>query len=309
MRKTKKHYADAYEVITNRFIEYIEKNGVLPWRKPWMVVEPEIAPRNYRSGTPYQGVNIFLTLMSGYSSPYWMTYKQATEFGGQVRKGERATQIIKYQPPNSEKIKAINEDESLTDEQKAEKKMKLHGYYKVFAVFNAEQIDGIEFPKIEQPEVKNEFTPIERAEQVVESMPNCPMIQHIQPRAFYSPVKDYVNLPRKELFNSPNDYYSTLFHELAHSTGHASRLGRHEDQRLSAFGSNDYSKEELVAELSSSFVMNELGIENTDTETNSASYLANWVKHLKSDTKMLLKAMNKAIPATNYIFGRIAEKE
>jgi len=294
----------AYEVVTERFIKYIEEHGQLPWRKPWMVVQPDIAPMNYKSKTPYSGVNIFMCLMSGFESPYWLTYKQAVEMGGQVRKGEKATPIIRFNPPDKKRLQAIDDDDSLDDEEKAERKKRLFGFYKVFLVFNAEQIDGIEFPKAEPTEPAKVFNPIEEAEKVVANMPNRPTIVHREPGAFYRPFDDSINMPKRELFDSPEDYYSTLFHELSHSTGHKSRLGRLEDQRDAAFGSADYSKEELVAELSSSFVMNELGIENSDTERNSAAYLANWCKAMKSNVKMLVQAMNKAIPSANYIFGR-----
>lgn len=296
----------AYEVVTERFIKYIEENKTLPWRKPWFVVNPDIAPMNYKSKTPYQGVNIFMCLMSGYASPYWLTYKQASEMGGQVRKGELSTPVIRYQPPNAEKIRAIDDDGSLTDEEKAERKSKLFGFYKVFSVFNAEQIDGIEFPEPEKVDTPIlEFTPYEQAERTLDSMPNPPHIGYGPARAYYNRMSDSINLPPKELFETVEDYYSTLFHELAHSTGHKSRLNRFADQKTVAFGSRDYSFEELVAELSSSFVMNELGIETKNTELNSASYLVGWVRAMKSDQKMLLKAMNKAIPATEYIFGRV----
>lgn len=297
----------AYEVVTERFIKFIEENGVLPWRKPWMVVQPECAPMNYRSKEFYKGVNVFMTMMAGFASPYWLTFKQAAEMGGYVRKGEKATPVIKWQPPAKERLKAIDDDETLTDEEKLERKKKLFGFYKVFYVFNSEQIEGIEFPKPAEIEGRV-FNPIEEAERVIEAMPNRPTIIHNEPRAFYQPFTDTVNMPLAELFESPEHYYSALFHEIAHSTGHKSRLGRLEDERNAAFGSKDYSFEELVAELSASFSLNELHIENKDTEENSAAYLAGWCKKLKEDAKILLKAMNKAIPATNYIFGRVEPK-
>jgi antirestriction protein ArdC len=299
----------AYEVVTERFIKYIEEHGVMPWRKPWMVVHPDITPTNYSTKEPYHGVNVFLLMMSGYESPYWLTYKQAEAMGGQVREKEKGTPVIKFQPPDKNKIKAIEEDDSLSDEEKAERKRKLFGFYRVSWAFNEAQIDGIEFPEPEKVDTPIlEFTPYEQAERTLDSMPNPPHIGYGPARAYYNRMSDSINLPPKELFETVEDYYSTLFHELAHSTGHKSRLNRFADQKIVAFGSRDYSFEELVAELSSSFVMNELGIETKDTELNSASYLAGWVRTMKSDQKMLLKAMNKAIPATEYIFGRLEPK-
>jgi len=299
----------AYSVVTERFVKFIEEHKELPWRKPWMVVQPEVPPMNYRTKTVFKGVNVFMCLMSGFSSPYWLTYNQAKDMGGYVRKGESGTPIVKWNPPDKQKLDAIDADESLTDEQKAEKKRKVFGFYRVSWEYNALQIEGIEFPQPEPVEVRGAFNPIQEAEKVIEAMPNKPAIRHDEPSAYYNPMLDFVNLPACELFESEAHYYATLFHEIAHSTGHKDRLGRFLGQQNAAFGSKDYSFEELVAELASSFSLNELGIENRDTVENSAAYLAGWLKKLKSDTRMLLKAMNKAIPATNYIFNRIEAKE
>jgi antirestriction protein ArdC len=273
-----------------------------------MVVHPDITPTNYSTKEPYHGVNVFLLMMSGYESPYWLTYKQAEAMGGQVREKEKGTPVIKFQPPDKNKIKAIEEDDSLSDEEKAERKRKLFGFYRVSWAFNEAQIDGIDFPKPEALKKKRKFNPIKKAEQLIAKIKNLPKIVHLLPRAFYRPYDDSINMPMRETFESPEAYYSTLFHEIAHSTGHESRLNRLTGQENLAFGSHDYSFEELVAELCSSFVMNELGIENADTERNSAAYLDGWRRTMKADTKMLLKAMNKAIPATEYIFGRLEPK-
>ena len=294
-----------YEVVTDRFIKYIEEHGRLPWRKPWMVVNPDNPQMNYKSGAPYKGCNVFLTLMGGYSSPYWLTYKQAFEMGGHVKKGEHGTPIIRWQPADKSKLKAIDEDNNLTDEEKSERKRKMFGFYKMFTAFNAEQIEGIEFPNPE-PVKPREFSPIEEAERVIKEMPKPPIIRKHGKTALYIPHSDTVIVPDGEYSLSGPHYYSTLFHELSHSTGHENRLGRLKDRRNAAFGSSDYSKEELVAELSSSFIMNELGIENEGTMENSAAYLANWCSAMKAEPKMLIQAMHKAIPATNYIFGREA---
>jgi antirestriction protein ArdC len=308
MKKTKgkprkKNFNLAYEVVTDRFVKYIEEHGQLPWRKPWMVVNPDIPHMNYKSKTPYKGVNVFLCLMSGFNSPYWLTFKQAKDMGGCVKEGEHGTKIVRWQPANREKLKAIEEDDSLTEDEKAERKRKVFGFYKVFTVFNAEQIEGIEFP-VPEPVEPREFYPLIEAEETIKKMPKAPRIYHEGDRAFYNMAKDFITLPPQEHFISEEHYYSTLFHELAHSTGHENRLGRHTNMKIAAFGDNDYSKEELVAELSSSFIMNELGFENENTMENSAAYLAGWCSAMKAEPKMLVKAMNKAIPATNYIFGR-----
>lgn len=303
-KDTKKEWKSAYEVVTERFIEFIEKNGTLPWRKPWMVTQPESPPMNFITKKPYQGVNMMLCLMSGYSSPYWMTFKQAAELGGYAKKGEKGIKVVKYEPPNKAKLKEIDEDSTLDDEEKEREKWKYRGYYTIAGtIFNAEQIEGIEFPEPEKPKETKKFVPIKKAEALIKKMSKkLPTVTRNEDRAYYNREQDRVNIPK--VFESANDYYSTLFHEFAHSTGHASRLDRFSMVNINRFGDRDYSFEELVAELSSSFVMNELGIENTETSRNSAAYLAGWCKTMKADAKMLLKAMAKAIPATEYIFGR-----
>lgn len=303
MAKKKKFNRDyVYETITERIAGYIEKNKVLPWRRPWASLGDEFAPQNFKSKKPYQGINRFLCLMSEFESPYFLTIKQANELGGRIIKGSRSTPIVLWQPPSEERKNKILLDSTLSEEQKEDRIDRLFGFYKLYWVFNSEQIEGIEFPKIEPPKTKK-FNPIKKAEKVVKDMPKAPKITHKGDRAFYDKIGDRVNMPVG--FDNPEDYYSTLFHELAHSTGHHSRLDRFKDDKRVAFGSKKYGFEELVAELSSSFIMNELRIENKATEVNSVAYINSWLKTIKANPRMLMQAMNKAIPATNFIFGRI----
>jgi len=268
-----------YEVITNRIIERIESEGVLPWRKPWIGG----LPKNLISGKDYRGSNVWMLNMMPHSSPYWLTYKQAQTLGGNVRKGESGTPVTFWQ--------------FYEKKDEPNKRIPMIKYY---TVFNLEQCDGIGAPIVEG----NRMSPTESLEQcdaIISAMPKLPEIRHEQARAFYSPQFDYVNMPSKELFGCAEGYYHVLFHELAHATGHATRLNRLTSvEELGQFGSAPYAKEELVAELGASYLSGIAGIQLTQ-EDNSVAYLQGWLKALKNDPKLLIQASGQAQKAADYI--------
>ena len=239
-----------YEIVTNRIIELLEKEQVIPWKKPWRSTE---GPRNLVSKKPYRGINSFLLNCSPYESDHWLTYNQAKQKGGQVRKGEKSTLVVLWKWLNT-----VTEEE--TDEVVTGKRLTKVPLLRYYNVFNLDQVDGIEPPQ--EPKIENPFTLIEQAEQIVSNMPLRPSIRYEGSRAVYSPMLDAVTLPPKESFTSSEEVYSTLFHELAHSTGHASRVGRKGVIEPTYFGSHDYSQEELVAELSASMLCGVAGIES-----------------------------------------------
>ena len=279
-----------YEIVTQRIVDYIEQYQELPWMKPWATVES--AQQNYKSRKPYQGINALLTGMSGFSSPFWMTFKQVKEMGGNIKKGSRSTPVVYW---STFEKKAKDEDE---DDEKMLKK----GFHRMYFIFNADQIEGIEFPKIELPTY--DFDPMIEAERIIENMQNRPFIDATGTAAYYSPITDIVTVPSSELFKFPEEFYSTLFHELAHSTGHPSRLNRFKQEGDNhQFGSQSYSKEELVAEMSSAFIMNTLGINTKRSDYNSAGYIKGWLKKLKDDPKMVITAASKAGKAANHIMN------
>lgn len=289
--KTKK--VSVYEVVTQRIVDFIEQNMELPWMKPWATVDnPQ---QNFHSKTMYKGINMLLTSMQGYSSPYWLTGLQVQSLKGAIKNGEKPTPILYWSP----KEKRSKDEEKQDDKDKKNIKFILR-YYRVF---NAEQIDGIEFPKLELP--THEFNPIEEAERVIQNMPKCPKIKREGSSAFYSPFIDSITIPSPELFEGPEELYSTLFHELAHSTGHPTRLNRFKEEGDDhKFGSKTYSKEELVAEMSSAFVLNTLGINTRKSDINSASYVKSWLKTLKDDPRMIVYASGKAEKAADYIMNK-----
>jgi antirestriction protein ArdC len=284
---------DIYEIVNKRIIELLDE-GTVPWRKPWKCSG---GPRNLVSKKGYRGINQFLLNCSLYSSPYWLTYRQCTERNGFVRKGEKSTLVVFWKWLDR---KDTDSSESASSASSASPpgKIPLLRYYNVF---NLDQCEGIEHPK--EPEIDNPFTPIEQAEQIIESMKCKPRILYGGDRAAYSPSFDVVKLPNREAFKSPEEFYKTAYHELVHVTGHASRLGRKGILEPSYFGSHDYSQEELVAEFGASMLCGVSGIEQS-TISNSAAYISGWLKVLKQDKKCLVLAAAQAQRAADYILGK-----
>jgi antirestriction protein ArdC len=258
-----------YEIVTARILEQLEK-GVVPWRRPWRAE----LPCNLISGKPYRGVNVFLLASQGYGSRYWLTYQQTTKLGGHVKRGEHSTLVTFWH---------IGEERERTaaDGTVESKRAFLLRYYNVF---NLEQTEGIDILRVSsQPRV----SPLEQCESIVSGMPNPPKREQSH-RAWYRPANDTVGMPARSLFNSPEEYYSTLFHELSHSTGHTSRVGREGIEQLNTFGSESYSREELVAEMGAAMLCGISGIETT--VENSAAYLQSWLHRLHSGQRITSSA-------------------
>lgn len=272
---------DIYQEVTDQIIALLER-GVVPWRKPWSAGS---APQNIISRKAYKGMNAFLLALRGFSSPYWLTYKQAKERGGFVRRGESGARIIFW---NFIEREVKNGDET---------EIKAYGYLNTWTVFNLEQCEGVEAPA----SIQREFTPIESAERVIAAMPDKPAIFHVGGnRAFYNPARDEIHLPNREQFSPTEAYYATLFHELAHSTGHGKRLARPDLMNDEFFGSIPYSREELVAEMTAAMLCGVTGIAPAVVE-NSAAYLDGWLHELVSDKRMLISAAALAQRAADYI--------
>lgn len=294
---TKSKKVDVYKMVTDQMIELVtemiakvEAGEPLPYSKPWVQAD---RAKNFKSGKFYRGLNaVVLPLVAankGYKSQYWLTFKQAKDKGGMVRKGEKSTIVTFWKW-----IKITDKDDN---------EVKRVPFLRYFRVFNAEQIDwpeGFEIPKNES--LPDNFSPIEAAENMIANMPNRPTIEHKESRAYYAPIRDIVNMPTKESFHTPHGYYATLFHELGHATGHATRTGRIKPDHDHKFGSQDYSEEELVAELTASMLCNITGIQENTVE-NSAAYLTSWLRAFQNDPKMLVSAAGKAQKAADYIQG------
>jgi antirestriction protein ArdC len=274
-----------YELITSRIVAKLQE-GVIPWRKPWAATGS--APRNLVSGKPYRGINAFLLAMEGCPSPWFVTFKQALALGGSVRKGSKGFPVIFWKFPK--------EELELEDDGKSRAAI-----LRYFTVFHISQCDGLVSPTLDAPNPV--FDPIAACEAVVINMPHPPVIQHGGDRACYQPSRDLVCVPPAQSFTSREEYYSTLFHELGHASGHESRLARKgiTDGAL-RFGSHGYSREELVAEMVAAFLSGHTGIAAA-TVDNSAAYLASWLNALKADHRMLVLAAAQAQKAADFILG------
>lgn len=279
---------NVYQVITDRILQKLQQ-GVVPWRMPWANGEAGV-PKNLVSGKPYRGVNIFLLSAQRFSSPYFLTYKQATERGGNVRKGEHGTPVVFWKVGKKDNVSA-------EDRKKGKGNYFILRYY---TVFNVGQCEGIEAPTpTVAPKV---FSPIQECERVVESYTNGPMVSHGGGRACYIPTMDRIEMPEQVSFHSPEEYYSTRFHEMVHSTGHKDRLAREGITNPIKFASHDYSFEELVAECGAAFLCGYAGIEN-HTLDNSVAYIQHWSAKLRSEPKWIVDAASKASKAADLIRG------
>lgn len=289
---------DPYQLVTDLIIQHLEK-GVVPWRCPW---NREVGrPRNFQTGKAYRGVNVMLLGCRFAASPWWMTYRQALERGGHVRKGERGALVVKYGTFNPKDARADG-----SDDERKRKGM----FLRTFTVFNAAQIEGIQFPESAQSPSLAAEQRNERAEAIVKAMPQCPVIHDGSgTKACYYPSRDEIEMPPFAVFESGEAYYGTLFHELGHATGHSSRLNRESLTKHDAFEGKVYSQEELVAEMCAAFVGIEADIV-TDRHEQSAAYLNGWLSVLKAKDhrRWIVLAASQAARAADFILGRTSEE-
>ena len=283
------------EVCTAEFIARIQKrretepNMVAPWKRTWNAKNG--APRNMVSGKAYRGSNIFMTMLAGYGSPLWATYKQITTLGGQAREGEKGTPIFFWHFPQENKETGKKEGGI---------------FVRRYSVFNTEQADGIEdrvAALLKPAEDSKPIDTIAEAEELLRLFISKPEIRYGGNRACYSPVMDYINCPNRDDFDSAEEYYRTLLHELAHSTGHKKRLARSGIMNPIRFGSHDYSEEELVAEMTAAMLASQLGIASPEADANSAAYLDHWLAKLAKNPEWLFHAGGQAQKASDFIQG------
>ena len=278
-----------YEMVTERIINQLEK-GIIPWRKPWTGIRS--GAYNRISKKSYSLLNQMLLKHEG----EYATYNQWESLGGHVRKGEKSEIVVFW------KIQPI--EETKEDGTKETKHIPILRY---FNVFHISQVDGVE--PLTKDDLKS-IEPIEKAESVLHDYWNREGIEvkHIGgDEAYYSPSRDLIRLPLFDQFTDANEYYSTAFHESIHSTMKESRCNRAEDRKgkLVAFGSEDYSKEELIAEIGSASLMNIIGIETSKTFQNSSAYIQGWLSKLRNDVKFIVSASSKAEKAVKYILGEV----
>ena len=296
------HYAprDLYQEVTDRIVAALEQ-GTAPWVCPWRRDGDGGRPHNGASGHQYKGVNVILTGMSGFATSRWYTFRQAQDLGACVRKGEKGTVVIYWQFIDAQ---AAREGKDAGDKGTGTQARKIP-FLKAYCVFNAEQITWPEGSKhaVVAPACNDNADDCnyELVEGVVGS--SGASIAHLGTRAYYSPLDDRIVVPGRARFESASAYYSTMMHELAHWTGHASRLDRDLKGR---FGSESYAAEELVAEMAAAFLAAELGLAG---KLQHAEYIANWIKVLKGDKRAVFTASRLAQEAADYLLRPAGQVE
>jgi antirestriction protein ArdC len=281
---------DIHAVITERFIEQL-RSGCVPWQRPWRSVQNIVSRKTYR------GINSLTLGSCPFGSPFWMTFRQAHDLGGYIRKGEKSSPVIfwKFQEkrdPNGNLVFT------------AKGKPSYIPFIRWSNLFNLDQTEGVTAPDL--PVAPETMPALARAEALVQQANLCP-IRTEGFAAAYSPRDDIIRMPSCGIFRSSEDYHHTLFHEMTHATGHGSRLDREGVTNPIKFGSERYSKEELIAELGAAFLSNEAGILDQVRFDNSAAYLESWIKNLKDDPSLIVSAASQAQHGFDWVTGQSHE--
>ena len=277
---------NVYEIVTDRILKQLE-HGTIPWRKPWADVRA--GAFNRVSKKPYSLLNQMLLSHEG----EYATFRQWSSLGGHVKKGTKAEVIVFWKM-------LAQKGESGDD--KPVKSRPILRYYNVFHISNVEGVDPL------PTEPLHDTNPLENAQMVFDDYVGRERIKtesSLSNRAFYSPARDLIHLPDIRQYENASDYYSVVFHEATHSTGHRKRLSRFSEYTsIAPFGSEDYSKEELIAELGSATILNMLGLETSETFQNSSAYIQSWIGVLKNDSHFIVSASAKADKAVYYILEK-----
>ena len=283
---------NVYELVTAKIIERLEA-GVIPWRKTWT----SGPAKSLTTGKEYRGINAVLLGLREYGSRYWVTFKQAQKLGGTVRKGEKATPVVFWHWRTPEERARLQADGKAAEPAPC--------YPFVAFVFNLDQTDGLARPADDVPVTAN--SPLTAAENIIAAMPQRPEIRHgaaLNP--CYLGALDVVVMPHMGQFESAEHYFSTVYHELIHSTGHKSRLNRFET-RAEESRDERYGFEELVAELGAAFLCATCGLDNAGRLDDASAYIAGWLKALRDDKRLLLQAAGAAQRAADFILGKVVE--
>lgn len=288
---------DVYEKVTNEMIKMLEQ-GIIPWHRPWKIG----STYNIVSYKNYSLLNTMLLDKPG----AYATFKQWGELGGKIKKGEKSKMIIFWKLLKAKDNKEDEEGNQDTENEN-HKKEKFVPFLRYINVFHISQVEGLDEKIINKAKAKemelldfHSNTEVEEVMNLYYDKYNIKLI-HSGTEAYYNSALDKINLPKKETFISEQEYYSTLFHETVHSTGHASRLARNIRNK---FGSDEYAAEELVAEIGSASLMKIFDIETKDTFKNSAAYIQSWVERFKEDKKMIVFSACKSEKAVNLILDK-----
>lgn len=274
---------DVYSLVTNQIIGLLEA-GTIPWRQTW---KDGILPMNLISKRPYRGINLMLLSSLGYEHNLFLTWKQLKTVSASVKRGEKGHMVV------------FSKMHEKTKEDGSVERRSLLRYYRVFNVLQCTDIPKAFFADL-PTFADHDFEPVERCASILSDMKDAPKLQHKKNEAYYNPALDIINMPKQSSFESSEEYYGTLFHELIHATGHAKRLNRKEIADNPKFGSEQYSIEELVAEVGACYLKCFTGLPIDDL-TNNAAYIDHWLGVLKADKRFIIKAASRSQQAVEYI--------
>ncbi|HBS5676392.1 ArdC family protein [Klebsiella sp. 141240] len=292
-----------YQKVTDEIIEALQQ-GCPPWVRPWRDGEP-VFPINAASGRAYHGINVPFLWRSadknGYENDRWLTFHQAIEAGGNVRKGEKSSLAVLYLPQEKE---VLGSNGAPVADKDGNPQVRHFALVREFRLFNVAQCEGLPAAFFEP--IAQVDAPQETAE-AIRRYSGVPVIHRRQQRAYYYPSRDIVVLPHPEQFESQEHYYSTLLHELTHATGHASRLNREAITSGAAqFGNAMYAAEELTAELGSAFLCAHAGIPG---RLQHASYIASWLQILQEDNRAIFRASGQARNACDWLLKQTEQPQ
>lgn len=294
---------DAAAITTARVLDALDR-GTAPWKRPWKSGSGDI-PRNLATKRPYRGINVMLLWTAGEISPWWLTYKQAHELGGQVRKGEHHTPIVVWKDLK----KTLRTAKQLAEARRRGDQITIVDgkptvelrFSRVYRAFNVSQIDGLDgVPELDPP-AEPTWDPIAACERTIASYPNGPRVRDGGPVASYNPADDLVRMPDRGRFATATDWYAILFHELGHSTGHESRLNRREVTNSPGPAASGYAREELTAEMCAAMLCTHCRIDTAPLLDRAAAYIDGWRRRISDDPKLVITAAQRAQKACDLI--------
>lgn len=280
---------NVYQIVTDRIIEELKK-GYIPWQKPWMSMRLQSGAYNRITKRPYSILNQLLLQHEG----EYATVRQWNQLGGKIKKGSKAEIVVFW------KLQEFQEERENGEVE--EKKVPLLRYYRVFHIST---VDGV--TPLSRPEPE-EVLGIEAGDKVIREYADREHVlirEEYTDEAYYSPSRDQIVIPSKQQYKDIHEFYSTAFHEMVHSTGHKSRLNRDIDCH---YGSEVYSKEELIAEIGAAMLMSTLGIDTKQSFRNSTAYIQGWLRQIQQDERLVVSAAGKAEKATRYILNIPSEE-
>ena len=282
-----------YDKVTAVIVEQLEK-GIIPWQKPWDFSFAGNGAFSYATGKPYSLLNQWLL---GLRKGAWLTFNQIQEAGGKIKAGEKASFVVFWKLM----------DKTIINEEGEEEVVGTIPLLRSYNVWHIDQCSGIEAKKFEEPH--NDVSSVEKAEKIISEYfeaEGAPTL-FIEPsnEAYYAPIRDEIHVPLREQYKDTNAFYSTLFHEMTHSTGHKKRLNRGSIGDEETRNLDSYSKEELVAEIGAAYLCNVSGIDSTNILNNSVAYIQSWSRRLKEDNRLIVSAAGKAEAAVKFILGEM----